>query len=320
MLNHKFSATETPNWLLIKTSLIRSIVAAILGASHAIRRDFNEIEKLQISKKGTADFVSQADKRTEDFLIKALKKARPDFAIISEESGIVKPFTADSYGFIIDPIDGTDNFLHSLPHFCVSIGVVYCNKQYQFEPFAGVIYNPITDELFYAEQGKGAFLNQHKLQVSGRNNLEAALAATSSFGRKLQEDSFAIHLRQNLCKDLYKIRTMGAAALDLAWLAAGRFDLFWHTSLRPWDLAAGMAIISEAGGIITYPWLRTDEEINLGSSLIASREQANKYNIIFDSGHIITSSKNMFKHIYKNLPVAPENTSNKFIDNFIVTE
>jgi myo-inositol-1(or 4)-monophosphatase len=214
-------------------------------AARGLLRDFGEVEQLQVSQKGPGDFVSAADHRVEKTLLQELKKARPDFGFLFEEGGVIEG--ADpAYVWVIDPLDGTTNFLHSIPHFAISIGLVKNG-----EPIAGVIYQPLTDEMFWAEKGAGAWVNDRRLRVSARRRLEDAVITTGipHHGRP-EPDRFMGQLRKVM--DLTAgIRRFGAASLDLAYVAAGRCDGFWEIGLKPWDIAAGMIIVREAGGYVS---------------------------------------------------------------------
>jgi myo-inositol-1(or 4)-monophosphatase len=216
---------------------------AAFQAARGLVRDFGEVEHLQVSRKGPGDFVSTADKKAEDTLYKELKKARPSYGFLMEESGEIKG--ESEYTWIIDPLDGTTNFLHGIPHFAISIGL-----QKENELIAGVIYDPIKNELFYAEKGGGAFLNERRLRVSARSQLADALLATG-----IPHVLHAENVRDKYLNTLKKmmpqvagIRRQGAASLDLAYVAAGRYEGYWEASLSSWDLAAGIVIIREAGG------------------------------------------------------------------------
>ncbi|SRR5579885_172842 len=224
------------------------MVSAARKAGRKLIRDFGEIENLQISLKGPADFVSVADRRTESILVAELQKARPGYPILTEESGLIDG-PDKSHRFIIDPLDGTTNFLHGIPHFAISIAL---EREGQLQ--SGVIYNPISDDLFTAERGHGAYLNDKRLRVAGRKQLKDALNATGiPFMGRGTEDDHKRFLRElgGMMESTPGVRRFGSAALDLAWVAAGRFDTFWERGLAPWDIAAGVLIVREAGGLIT---------------------------------------------------------------------
>ncbi len=220
------------------------MVKAARKAGRALVRDFGEVENLQISKKGPADFVSAADLKAERTLREELGKGRPGYGFLMEESGEERG-TDPSHRWIVDPIDGTTNFLHGLPQFAISIGL-----EREGQLVAGLVFNPITDELFLAEKGKGAYLNDRRLRVSARTNLEECLIATGiPFKGKPGFDQFSRELNV-LMPQIAGIRRYGSAALDLAFVAAGRFDGFWERDLKPWDMAAGIVLVREAGGFV----------------------------------------------------------------------
>tara|TARA_Y100000590_G_scaffold135872_1_gene155489 strand:- start:1059 stop:1799 length:741 start_codon:yes stop_codon:yes gene_type:complete len=218
------------------------MIRASIKASKVLIRDFGEIEKLQVSLKGPSDFVTNADLKVEKIIINELSKSKKKYSFISEESGKIKNLDKDNY-WIIDPIDGTINFLHGVPHFAISIGLKLKN-----EIIAGVIYDPIKDEMFYAEKNNGAYLNNKRIRVSKKNNLNNCLLAT---GRKNQ-------INNNLIS-----RNTGCAALDMAYVAAGRFDAYFQDELNLWDLAAGIILINEAGGKISNINMNKIEKIKV---------------------------------------------------------
>jgi len=221
------------------------MIAAARKAGRPLIRDFGELENLQISMKGPADFVTSADKRTERILIEELSKARPGYGFLGEEGGAVEG-RDKTHRFIIDPIDGTTNFMHGIPHFAISIAL-----EREGQMVSGVIYNPVTDDLFTAEKSHGAYLNNKRLRVAARKEMGAAVIATGlPFMGK--EGHARASAEMALVMDATAgIRRMGAASLDLAYVAAGRFDGFWEHGLQPWDIAAGIVLVKEAGGVIT---------------------------------------------------------------------
>lgn len=235
---------------MARSALITVMTRAVMKAARGLRRDFGELEHLQVSKKGTANFVSAADIRSEKVIYEELAHARPDFSFLMEESGEIagKDMTMR---WLVDPLDGTTNFIHAVPYFCISIGLEKIQANGAREVIAGVVYNPITDEMFTAEKNGGAFLNDRRLRVSGRKELEESLLATPTprAGREGYEQSMA--MMTALTKTSVGIRTCGAAALDLAYVAAGRYDGFWCQSLNSWDMAAGMLMVREAGGVVS---------------------------------------------------------------------
>jgi myo-inositol-1(or 4)-monophosphatase len=235
-----------------QSAALNVMTAAARKAGRPLVRDFNELENLQISMKGPADFVTHADKRTEKILIDELSKARPGYGFLGEEGGAVEG-KDKTHRFIIDPIDGTTNFLHGVPHFAISIAL-----EREGAIVAGIIFNPVTDDLFYAEKGHGAFLNNKRLRVAARKELSTSLFATGlpflgreGRARAMAETDAALSVSSG-------IRRFGAAALDMAWVAAGRFDGFWERGLNLWDTAAGLVLLREAGGVVSDFEGRTD--------------------------------------------------------------
>jgi myo-inositol-1(or 4)-monophosphatase len=229
----------------LKSAVINVMEAAARKAARGLLHDFGEVEQLQVSRKGPADFVSTADLKAEKTLRRELEKGRPDYGFLMEESGRSKEGDG-VHQWVVDPLDGTTNFLHGIPHFCISIGLLSNGR-----PIAGVVLDPTRDELFWAEKGQGAYVNAHRIRVSGRNALSDCLLATGMpFVGKEGHDRFAGEMRMIMDK-VAGIRRFGAAALDLAYVAAGRYDGFWERNLQPWDLAAGMVIVREAGGLVT---------------------------------------------------------------------
>lgn len=221
------------------------MVAAARKAGRPLIRDFNELENLQISMKGPADFVTSADKRTEKILIEELTKARPGYGFLGEEGGAVQG--ADkSHRYIIDPIDGTTNFMHGIPHFAISIGL-----ERDGQMVAGVVFNPVTDDLYTAEKGHGAYLNNKRLRVAARKELAPSVIATGLPFLGKEGHARASAEMTEVMNVTAGIRRFGAASLDLAYVAAGRFDAFWERSLQAWDIAAGIVLVREAGGMIT---------------------------------------------------------------------
>ncbi len=230
---------------MIKTPLINVMTAAALKAARGLKRDYGEVANLQVSRKGPGDFVSAADKKAEKVLFEELSKARPGYGFVMEESGRVEG--ADrTHVWHVDPLDGTKNFLHSVPHYAISIGL-----ERDGEVVAGCIFNPANDEMFVAEKGKGAYMNNQRLRVAQRRELADALVCCGipHMGR----GGFEVFRREIdlIMPKVSGIRRFGAAALDLAYVAAGRCDAFWERGLSSWDLAAGIVIVREAGGFIT---------------------------------------------------------------------
>ncbi|MEK9673457.1 MAG: inositol monophosphatase family protein [Rhodospirillaceae bacterium] len=230
---------------MLRSPLINVMTAAAQKAGRALVRDFGEVEHLQVSRKGPADFVTKADRKSEKILFEELQKARPKYGLLMEESGEIEGADT-SNRWIVDPLDGTTNFLHAIPHWAVSIGL-----ERDGQIFAGVIYNPVTDDMFVAEKGQGAYLNGRRLRVSARREMKESVFSTGiPFQGKKDHEAFLAQLRAVMAVSA-GIRRYGAAALDLAWLAAGRYEGFWEESLQPWDMAAGLVLVAEAGGFVT---------------------------------------------------------------------
>jgi myo-inositol-1(or 4)-monophosphatase len=219
-------------------------------AAPRLRRDFNEVQQLQVSRKGPADFVSMADKRAEQTLYEELKKARPDWGFLLEEGGEIEG-DPNKPRWVIDPLDGTSNFLHGIPHFAISIAVEEPRPGGRGEVTQGLVYQPLTDESFWAEKGRGAWLQDRRLRVSARRDLSEALIATGIpfLGHGDFRQWTAIFAA--VAPQVAGIRRFGSAALDLAWVAAGRYDAFWESDLKPWDSLAGILLVREAGGFVT---------------------------------------------------------------------
>ncbi|KTF69183.1 inositol monophosphatase family protein [Sphingomonas sp. HT-1] len=237
--------------MVAHSGLLTVMDRAARKAAPRLRRDFNEVQHLQVSRKGPADFVSMADKRAEQTLIEELRKARPDWRILAEEGGEL-PGDPDKPRFIVDPLDGTTNFLHGIPHFSIAIAVEDPNgSQGKPEITHGLVYQPLTDESFWAEKGRGAWLQDQRLRVSSRRDLSESLIATGI--PFMGHGNFAEWSRifGAVAPEVAGIRRLGSAALDLAWVAAGRFDGYWESDLKPWDVAAGMLLVKEAGGFVT---------------------------------------------------------------------
>ena len=230
---------------MARSALLNVMVQAALKAGRSLARDFGEVQNLQVSLKGPADFVSQADRKAEEIVFNELSRARPGYAFLMEERGAV-PGEDDQHRWIVDPLDGTTNFLHGLPVFAVSIAL-----ERQGQIVAGVVYTPAMDELYTAERGGGAFLNDRRLRVAARTRLHEAVIGTGVPHLGLgHHGNYLIELR-NVMGEVAGIRRLGSAALDLAYVAAGRLDGFWETPLKPWDMAAGILLIREAGGFVS---------------------------------------------------------------------
>jgi len=221
------------------------MVAAVRKAGRSLARDFGEVEQLQVSVKGPANFVSAADHKAEDILFAELSRARHGYGFLMEERGAVEG-PDKSHRWIVDPLDGTTNFLHGIPHFAISVGL-----ERDGEIVAGVIYNPSTNELFTSEKGKGAFLNDRRLRVASRRSLADCVVVTGIPHRGRPGHKRFLAECEAAMRETSGVRRYGSAALDLAWLAAGRFDAYWERSLQPWDVAAGILMVREAGGLVS---------------------------------------------------------------------
>ncbi|MBR1203472.1 MULTISPECIES: inositol monophosphatase family protein [unclassified Bradyrhizobium] len=230
---------------MLYSALINVMVKAARRAGRSLKRDLGEIEHLQVSLKGPANFVSLADKRAEEMLYTDLEKARPGYGFLGEEGG--KREGGDkSHTWIVDPLDGTTNFLHGIPQFAISIGL-----QREDTIIAGVIYNPANDELYIAERGKGAFLNDQRLRVAGRRQLNECVVACGLPHIGRGNHQLALQEMAALQSKVAGFRRFGAASLDLAFVAAGRLDGYWERNLQSWDVAAGLLMVREAGGTVS---------------------------------------------------------------------
>jgi len=231
---------------MARSALLNVMVQAAIKAGKSLTRDFGEVENLQVSRKGPADFVSAADRRAEQIVFDELRKARPTYAFLMEEGGEVAG-TDGQHRWIVDPLDGTTNFLHSIPLFAVAIALERGD-----EIVASVIYNPVMDEMFTAEKGGGAWLNERKrLRVAARRHLADAVVATGIKVMNPVEDALALRQVNHISPAVAGIRRSGSASTDFAWLAAGRFDAYWESQLKPWDVAPGLLMVKEAGGFVS---------------------------------------------------------------------
>jgi myo-inositol-1(or 4)-monophosphatase len=229
----------------LSSANINVMIKACRKASKTLIRDFGEIENLQVSVKGPGDFVTASDKKVEKILIEELQKARPNYSILSEEIGKIS--NDESFKWIIDPIDGTANFLHGIPHFAISIGL-----EKDREIICGIIYDPIKDEMFVAEKGNGSYLNNQRIRVSSRSKLKDCIIFTGGPKKESKDRELSLKEYNDFSsKILIPIRKLGSASLDMAYVAAGRCDGFWQRNLNYWDIAAGIIIIRESGGFVT---------------------------------------------------------------------
>jgi len=250
----------------INSPKMNIIHKACMKASKSLIRDFGEIEKLQVSSKSPGDFVSAADKRSEKIIIEELSKAHPDYGILSEESGEMNKDNKENR-WIIDPIDGTSNFLNGIPQFAIS--VAYEEKS---KVICGMIFDPIKNEMFFAEKGSGAFLNNSRIRVSNKKNLKESMLVTGGPRRSSKKRDSIFKEYNNISNMVdIPIRKFGSAALDLANVACGRFDGFWQWELSYWDIAAGLIILEESGGFVDF--LEKDEKVLTKKNIIATNSK-----------------------------------------------
>ena len=262
---------------MLRSALLNVMVQAAHKAARSLKRDFGEVENLQVSLKGPANFVSAADKRAEETLFRELSKARPNYGFLGEEGG--KREGADkSHTWIVDPLDGTTNFLHGIPQFAISIAL-----ERDGAIVAGLVYNPVVDEMFLAEKGKGTFLNEQRIRVAARRELSQSIVACGlpHYGR----GDIALGQRETalMQEQVAGLRRFGSAALDLAWVAAGRFDAYWERDLSPWDTAAGLILVREAGGFVT--------DLDGGDA-------------IFAKGHVVAGNETLQRAVLKAIGTA----------------
>ena len=248
-MSHQYAITKSP--------ILTVMCKAAYKAARKLVRDFGEVEHLQVSIKEPGDFVSTADRQAEKTIYEELSNARPNYSFLMEESGAIEGKDKE-FCWVVDPLDGTNNFLHGIPHFAISIALQKHN-----EPIAGVIYDPIRNEMFYAEKGSGAFLNNRRLRVSGRRDLMQSLLVTGLPLRHKKPWLEAIRDMEPLGSKVSGVRSFGATTLDLAYVAAGRFDAFWHRHFHLWDVAAGIILVREAGGYVS--------EISGGNDVLGKR-------------------------------------------------
>jgi myo-inositol-1(or 4)-monophosphatase len=249
---------------MLRSALLNVMAAAARKAARALKRDFGELEKLQVSLKGPANFVTAADRRSEETIYAELAKARPGYSFLGEEGG-GRAGDDKTHKWIVDPLDGTTNFLHGIPHFAISIAL-----EREGTIVAGLVYNPASEDLFLAERGKGAFLNDQRMRVAARTKLGEAVLACGlpHLGHgdiaRGQRDVAAMQ------GQVAGLRRFGASALDLAWVAAGRLDAYWERDIKPWDMAAGLILVREAGGFVTD--LDGGEDMFAKGSIVAGNE------------------------------------------------
>jgi myo-inositol-1(or 4)-monophosphatase len=259
----------------LKSPNLNVMIKAAEKAAKSLIRDFGEVEQLQVSRKGPADFVSAADKRAEKIIFEELQKARPDYSFLMEESGEVQGKDTERR-WIIDPLDGTMNFLHGIPHWAISIAL-----EEKGIVTIGLVYDAVKDEMFHAEKNGGAFMRRKRLRVSGRTIPETSVVATGAPRRANDAHEVFFREQRAVWEAGFPLRRYGAAALDLCYVAAGRFEGYWERSLKQWDIAAGMLIVREAGGF--YSDIDNDKENPL------------------KTGNIIASNDKLFDNLKKTL-------------------
>jgi myo-inositol-1(or 4)-monophosphatase len=245
--------------------IMTMMIRAAEKASRALLRDFGEVEQLQVSRKGPGDFVTAADKRSEEIIMNELMKARPDYSFMMEEGGNIKGADTD-HMWIIDPLDGTHNFMHGVPHWSISIAL-----ERKGEIVAGLVYDAPKDEMFLAEKGGGAFMRNKRLRVSGRNVMEQCMIATGLPRPNKEHRALFWREMEAVSSVAPMVRRMASAALDLAYVGAGRMDAYWERGCKPWDVAAGYLIVKEAGGIVTS--IDKEENPVYSGNLIAANQQ-----------------------------------------------
>ena len=263
--------------MAINTPLMNIMTGAVRKAARAILRDFGELENLQVMRKGLADFVTKADLKAEKVLREELVRTRPHYGFVMEEGGVIEG-PDKSHRWFIDPLDGTINFMHGVPHFAVSVGL-----EREGHLVAGVVYNPVTDDMFTADKGQGAWHNERRLRVSGRRDLADALVATGIPHRGRPGHEGFLGEVNAVMREVSGVRRFGSAALDLAWVAAGRYDAFWERSLSSWDVAAGIVLVREAGGVVS--------DLSSGQDMLTN-------------GHILASNGNLHGAMLKTLKAA----------------
>ena len=250
--------------LALSSPHINAMFTACTRAARGLVRDFGEIEHLQVSRKGPGDFVSKADLKSEQIIIDTLQKATPTYSMLVEEAGAFKGREPE-YRWIVDPLDGTTNFINAIPHWAISIALEHKGKI-----IAGMIHDPIKDELFYAEKGKGAFLNERRIRVSAKGNFDDSILGVTFPRADDEKTSNFYETLMGMETSTAAIRRMGSAVLDLAYVAAGRLEGYWSQALNPWDIAAGSLLVSEAGGIVTD--LKGTDDFLANGNVLASTE------------------------------------------------
>ncbi len=252
---------------MILSANITVMLKAAQKAAKGMLRDFGEVDKLQISRKGTMDFVTQTDLRSEKILREELNKARPKFGFLLEEGGEVQGIDGE-HRWVVDPLDGTTNFIHAVPYLCMALSLEKKLKDGSWDPIAALVYDPLRDEAFHAEKGKGAFMGNRRMQVSARQKFDEALLVTHSLKFDSMHYNRSLKLYTAMAGQSKGVRMLGATALDLAYVAAGRYDGAWYSFFKPWDISAGKLLVSEAGGTITQ--IDGAKDISAPESLLAA--------------------------------------------------
>jgi myo-inositol-1(or 4)-monophosphatase len=256
--------------MALASALLTVMMDAVRKTARPMLRDFGEVSQLQVSRKGPGDFVTAADIKAEDTLYELLMKARPGYGFLGEERGLIEG-TDKSHMWIVDPIDGTTNFLHGMPHFAVTVALERREADGRTEIVAGVTFNPILNELFWAEKGKGCYLNDSRIRVAGRRDLSESLIATGLPFIGKTGHAQAIKDIHAIGQRVAGIRRLGSAALDFAWVAAGRYDAYYERTLNPWDVAAGLLFVTEAGGLVTT--IDADGDPMKGQQILAANPE-----------------------------------------------
>ena len=256
--------------MALASALLQVMMDAVRKTARPMLRDFGEVSHLQVSRKGPGDFVTAADVKAEQTLFELLLKARPGYGFLGEERGLIEG-TDKSHTWIVDPIDGTTNFMHAMPHFAITVGLERRHPDGSSEIVAAVTYNPVMNEMFWAEKGKGCYLNDQRIRIAGRKDMSESLIATglpfigkTGHGQPIK-DIHAVGQR------VARIRRLGAASLDFAWVAAGRFDAYYERNLQPWDVAAGILLVTEAGGLVTT--IDIDGDPKNGKQIVAANPE-----------------------------------------------
>ena len=271
--------------MAVRSPTINVMAGAALKAARALKRDFGEVEQLQVSVKGPGDFVSTADLRAERILKTELMRARPGYALLFEEGGATEG-SDPHHRWIVDPLDGTTNFLHAIPHFAISIAL-----ERDGEVVAGLVYEPTRDEMFWAEKGMGAYLNDRRIRASARRHLADALIGTGIPFREHGDHPLYVATLSRVMAATSGVRRLGAAALDLAYVAAGRYDGFWEFGLRPWDIAAGLLLVREAGGFVS--------DLSGGQAMMTSGD------VLAANGHLHLPLAALIREAMRNISVSP---------------